>query len=124
MAALGGSPGVVRAARREAERLVSSRYALVLLVLLPLAGLSLVTAIFWNRLPSDLPVAVVDADRSVLSRRLVRMVDATKSMRVTGPFASPAVVPSDEHVVAVLQVGGAVFAAEEAVLLDHRRRIS
>ncbi len=90
MAALGGSPGVVRAARREAERLVSSRYALVLLVLLPLAGLSLVTAIFWNRLPSDLPVAVVDADRSVLSRRLVRMVDATKSMRVTGPFASPA----------------------------------
>jgi ABC-2 type transport system permease protein len=87
--ALGGSPGVLRAARREAARLFSSRYALVLLVLLPLAGFALVAAIFWNRLPSDLPVAVVDADRSILSRRLVRMLDATKTMRVTGPFATP-----------------------------------
>lgn len=88
--ALGDAPGVLRAARREAERLVSSRYALVLLVLLPLTGLTLVPAIFWNRLPENLPVAVVDADRSLLSRRLVRMLDATKSMRVTGPFVSPA----------------------------------
>ena len=88
--ALGDSPGVLCAARREAERLVSSRYALVLLVVLPLAGIALVAAIFWKRLPSDLPVAVVDADRSVLSRRLVRMLDATKSMRATGPFATPA----------------------------------
>ena len=88
--ALAGAPGVFRSARREAERLVSSRYALVLLVLLPLAGFALMSAIFWNRLPSDLPVAVVDADRSLLSRRLVRMIDATKSMRVTGPFTSPA----------------------------------
>lgn len=87
--ALGGSPGVLRAARREAERLVASRYALVLLVLLPISGFSLVAAIFWNRLPSDLPVAVVDADRSLLSHRLVRMLDATKSMRATGPFAGP-----------------------------------
>lgn len=68
---------------------MASRHALVLLVLLPLAGFSLATAIFWNRLPEELPVAVVDADRSLLSRRLVRMLDATKSMRVTGPFASP-----------------------------------
>jgi len=89
VAALGGSPGVLRAARREAERLASSRTALVLLVLLPLAGFALVTAIFWKRLPEELPVAVVDADRSLLSRRLLRMLDATKSMRVAGPFASP-----------------------------------
>lgn len=88
--ALGDRPGVLCAARREAERLVSSRYALVLLVLLPVAGLALVSAIFQSRLPSGLPVAVVDADRSLLSRRLVRMLDATRSMRVTGPFASPA----------------------------------
>ncbi len=87
--ALGESPGVLRAARREAGRLVASRYALVLLVVLPIAGIALVAAIFWKRLPSDLPVAVVDADRSLLSRRLVRMVDATKSMRATGPFATP-----------------------------------
>ncbi len=87
--ALGGSPGVLSAARREAGRLVGSRYALVLLVLLPLAGFALVAAIFGSRLPSDLPVAVVDADRSLLSRRLVRMLDATKTMRVTGPFATP-----------------------------------
>ena len=89
MAALGGSPGVVCAARREAERLSGSRHALVLLVLLPLAGFALVTAIFWNRLPEELPVAAVDADRSLLSRRLLRMLDATKSMRVAGPFSSP-----------------------------------
>jgi ABC-2 type transport system permease protein len=69
---------------------VSSRYALILLVLLPLAGFALLAAIFWNRFPSELPIAVVDSDRSLLSRRLLRMVDATKSMRVTGPFTSPA----------------------------------
>lgn len=87
MAPLGSAPGVLRAARREAERLVSSRHALVLLVLLPLAGFSLATAIFWNRLPEELPVAVVDADRSLLSRRLLRMLDAAKSIRVAGPYA-------------------------------------
>ena len=86
----GGSPGVLAATRREVGRLASSRYALVLLVLLPLAGFALVAAIFWNRLPSDLPVAVVDADRSLLSRRLVRMLDAAKTIRVAGPFATPA----------------------------------
>lgn len=88
MAPLGSAPGVLRAARREAERLVSSRHALVLLVLLPLAGFSLATAIFWNRLPEELPAAVVDADRSLLSRRLLRMLDATKSIRVAGPYSS------------------------------------
>ena len=67
---------------------MASRHALVLLVLLPLAGFSLATAIFWNRLPEELPVAVVDADRSLLSRRLLRMLDATKSIRVAGPYGT------------------------------------
>ena len=88
MAPLGSAPGVLRAARREAQRLVASRHALVLLVLLPLAGFSLATAIFWNRLPEELPVAVVDGDRSLLSRRLLRMLDAAKSIRVAGPYAT------------------------------------
>ena len=39
-------------------------FLLVLLVLLPLAGFSLATAIFWNRLPEELPVAVVEAEKT------------------------------------------------------------
>jgi hypothetical protein len=47
-----------------------------------------VSAIFWNRLPSDLPVAFVDLDQTPLSRQLARMADAHELVRISTRAAS------------------------------------
>jgi ABC-2 type transport system permease protein len=57
-------------------------YYVVLMLVLPLASFAITWAIFARGVPRDLPVTVVDADQSSLSRQLVRTVDATPSMRV------------------------------------------
>jgi ABC-2 type transport system permease protein len=73
---------VWRAARREVARIAGDRYYPVLMLVLPLAGFALLWTIFASGVPRDLPVVIVDGDHSALSRQLVRMVDATSSMRV------------------------------------------
>lgn len=62
----------------------------LLLLLLPLLGWAVLLGTFGARTPRDLPVAVVDLDRSTLSRRLTRAVDATGSLEVTAAPATPA----------------------------------
>jgi ABC-2 type transport system permease protein len=74
--------GILRAARREIGRITGDWYYPVLMLVLPLASFALIWAIFAEGVPRDLPVAVVDADQSALSRQLVRMIDATPSMQV------------------------------------------
>jgi ABC-2 type transport system permease protein len=54
----------------------------MLMLALPVFSFALLWAIFHQQVPSELPVAVLDADHSALSRRLVRMIDATRTMRV------------------------------------------
>ncbi len=74
--------GVLRAAQRELRRMTGGWYYAVLMLALPLASFALTWAIFAQGVPRDLPVAIVDADQSSLSRQLTRMVDATASLRV------------------------------------------
>lgn len=64
-------------------------YAL-LLVVLPLVAFGVLWAIFWQGVPRDLPVAVLDRDHTALSRQLVRMIDASPTMRVAFPVATEA----------------------------------
>jgi ABC-2 type transport system permease protein len=68
--------------RRELRRIASRPLEPLLLVVLPAVALAFTWAIFSAGLPRDLPVAVVDQDHSRLSRQLVRMIDATPSVRV------------------------------------------
>ncbi|HNX49704.1 MAG TPA: ABC transporter permease [Thermoanaerobaculaceae bacterium] len=82
-------PGVIATARREAGRLAGQPIYLLLMLVFPLASFGLLWAIFSSEVPSELPIAVVDLDHSTLSRQLVRMTDATRTMRV-------AFEPSDE----------------------------
>lgn len=79
---------MLKVARRELRRIASDRYYLWLLVVLPLASYWLLASIFSGGVPRDLPVAVVDHDRSALSRQIVRAIDATSSMRVAARPAS------------------------------------
>ncbi len=69
--------------RRELRRIASRRLEPLLLVVLPALALVFTWAIFSAGLPRELPVAVVDQDHSRLSRQLVRMIDATPTIRVT-----------------------------------------
>jgi hypothetical protein len=69
-------------------RAVSTPYYAVLLLVLPILSFAFLIAIFRAGVPRDLPVAVVDEDRSALSRQLARMIDATPSMRVAWQAAN------------------------------------
>ncbi len=80
---------MIEVARRELERISRDRLSLWLLVLLPLGAIALLWATFSSEVVRDLPVAVFDGDRSDLSRRLVRMLDATPSIRVARQVPSP-----------------------------------
>ena len=49
----------------------------------PLLLFVLLAAVFQLGLPRELPITVVDQDRSTLSRQMVRIVDATPEVAVT-----------------------------------------
>ncbi len=80
--------GVSAVAARELRRIVSRPLYAMLMVVLPLASFALFWVVFRDQVPSRLPVAVYDADHSALSRRLVRMIDATRTMAVAREVAA------------------------------------
>jgi hypothetical protein len=65
-----------RTAWREFELLLSRPVLLGLVVLLPFLMIALLTGIFRAGIPTGMAVAVVDLDRSDLSRSITRMLDA------------------------------------------------
>lgn len=60
----------------------SSSIYLFVVVLFPLACFFLFTEIFKNGVPHNIPIAICDADGSVMSRKAALMVDATPSAEV------------------------------------------
>ena len=74
--------GIAAVAIREWQRITASPYLMLILVVFPLATGALIVAIFGSGAARDLPVAVVDLDRSALSRQLIRAIDATGGVRV------------------------------------------
>ena len=74
--------------RRELRRMSSRRIYLATCVVLPLFSLVFMATIFGNGQMKNLPVGVVDADQTSLSRSIVRMVDATPELQVTKHYAN------------------------------------
>ena len=68
---------------REFDLLLRCPALLGLVVLLPVLMIALLTGIFSAGISTDMAVAVVDLDRSDLSRSLTRMLDAAPEVRVT-----------------------------------------
>jgi len=60
----------------------------MLLIVLPLLSFGLLWTIFAAGTIEDLPIAVIDLDRTPLSRQLVRMLDASPAMAVTQQVGS------------------------------------
>ena len=74
--------------RRELRRMTSRRIYFASCIVLPLFSLVFMATIFGHGQMENLPVGVVDADRTSLSRSIVRMVDATPELQVTKHYAN------------------------------------
>jgi len=67
---------------KESKSIVNSYYKLFLITLLPLFSFVLIGAIFYSGVVREIPIAVVDSDKSELSRRLLNHIDASSTMKI------------------------------------------
>lgn len=74
--------GFRRVLLAEVRQIAARPGLMFMLAPFPLLLFVMLTAVFHLGLPRDLPIAVVDQDRSTLSRQIVRMVDATPEVAV------------------------------------------
>ena len=74
--------------RRELRRMTSRRIYFASCIVLPLFSLVFMATIFGHGQMENLPVGVVDADQTSLSRSIIRMVDATPELKVTKQYAN------------------------------------
>lgn len=79
-----------KAFRREISFFFSRPVYAVVSVLIPLFCFLFFATLMPEGLPSDLPLGVVDRDQSVLSRNILRQIEATQSCRITTRFSDPA----------------------------------
>ncbi len=82
--------GIFRVARRECGRFASNPIYPLLMVVFPLLSFGILWATFQQQVLRHLPVAVCDLDRSMLSRSVTRMIDATPTMDVAFRVEDPA----------------------------------
>ena len=74
--------GLLPVIAREMGLFARSPFMLLFVFILPLASFAILISVFYQETPRDLPIVVCDRDNSALSRRLVRMVDASPSLGV------------------------------------------
>jgi len=78
----------LRVARREWQRLVETKGALLIMFGIPLALFPLLAGIYLHGVVREMPVAVFDADQSELSRLVIRYLDASSAFHVVGSASS------------------------------------
>lgn len=80
--------GILAVALREIKRMTVNPIYVSLLLVFPLLSFWLFTEMFSTGVPHEIPIAVYDADGSTMSRKAIRMVDATQSAAVAYRVAS------------------------------------
>lgn len=80
--------GMSASLQRELHHLRRDRADLLLVTLLPALMLGVMAWLFAASVMRDIPIAVVDLDRSAESRQLTRMLDASPGVRVTSQPSS------------------------------------
>lgn len=73
---------ILAVAKREFQRILQRRAFSVISFILPVVLFFLIGFIYINRVVTDLPVAVVDLDGSVMSRLLISSINSTKSLKI------------------------------------------
>jgi len=81
--------GVHGAAKRELTRMGSRPLYLVVTLILPIVCFLIILALFSRGVARDLPIAVCDLDHSALSRKIVRLLDASPGITVIASVADP-----------------------------------
>ncbi|KFE34246.1 MULTISPECIES: ABC transporter permease [Rhodobacterales] len=111
--------GIAHVARRELSLIAGHPALIWLTLILPLLLLAVLAAVFLRGIPTDLPFAVVDLDRTETSRSLSRMLEATPELTTHPALSLPAA--SDD--IRAGRARGAVLIAQgfERDLLDRRR---
>jgi ABC-2 type transport system permease protein len=74
--------------QRELTILYSNSSLLLLLFAAPILYSFIYTSVFTNKMERDVPVAVIDNDRSLKSREIIRHLDAHELIRVEGNYTS------------------------------------
>ena len=74
--------------RRELRRMASRRIYWVTSLVLPLFSLVFMATIFGNGQMQNLPIGVVDTENTSASRNIIRMADATPTLRITHQYAN------------------------------------
>jgi ABC-2 type transport system permease protein len=66
----------------ELKSIKNSFYKLLLITLLPIMSFALIIAIFYNGVVRDMPIAVVDNDKSKLSRLLLSNIQSSPTIAI------------------------------------------
>ena len=66
----------------EIESIKGSYYKILLLTLLPLMSFALIIAIFYSGVVRDMPIAVVDSDKSKISQELLFKIESSPTMKI------------------------------------------
>lgn len=74
--------GIISVFKRELHSIISDKAYLAVVVLLPLLMILFFGVMFYRGTIEELPIAVVDRDHSVMSRKLQSMIDATKGAKI------------------------------------------
>jgi len=69
--------------RRETEIILHDRNIIIVLLLAPVVYALFLGTIFNNKIETDVPIVVVDDDRTGISRTLIRSLDSQQSLQVT-----------------------------------------
>jgi ABC-2 type transport system permease protein len=96
--------GLSQAFLEELQNIGSSYYKLFLLTLFPLFSFGIIGAIFYSGVARELPIVVVDNDKSELSRKLLSHIHASPTIKIA------LVVHSTKEAVAAVQ-GTKAYAA-------------
>jgi len=67
---------------REIKRILTNPLYLFGTIILPLLSFFIFWAIFFRGVPQELPVAVCDSDHTELSRKVIRMLDASSTIKI------------------------------------------
>lgn len=78
------SSAVIRVAGREYRRLFGSKATLFLLTVFPALLFFMVAYIYQKRVVADVPIAVCDLDKTEMSRTIVRSIESTRSLKISG----------------------------------------
>lgn len=79
---------ILRVAKREVCEIFSDKLYITILLWLPIAMILFFTLMFYRGAIYDLPVVVVDRDNSLLSRKLISMIDATPGVNTSDQVSS------------------------------------